>query len=540
MNTGTLNFRWSVALAAGFVAAGVRRAVISPGSRSTPLALALLRQPGLTCHVAVDERSAAFFALGLARADGIPPLVLATSGTAVANWLPAVAEASAGAVPILFVSADRPPELHGCGANQTIPQAGMFSPYVRASHVLEAPAGDFDARFASALAARAFDQACWPLPGPVHLNQPFREPLVPPAGESTLVSPTDSRPLVAVSRPLPSIDPELVADIAARISGGRGAIVCGEMRPDAAFAERVSALAAQLDCPILAEPLSGLRFGSHDRSRLVVRYNRWPENAAAREVTRPDWVLRFGSWPVTRRLQDCVSAAGMHILIDPLPRWSDPSHGLACLLRADPAAACAALLDARPVASPAGWQALWSELEAKTARDDEAQHWVPALLSILPPAQAVFVGNSLPIRQLDSFSGSAGKPLRFFGNRGASGIDGNVSTALGIAAVSGSVVAIIGDLTCQHDIGGLALARGLDAVIVVVNNGGGRIFEHLPQAALPEFDQGWRTPQYIDFAAAARTFGVAYARCNAAGDLGVAVQAALHAGGPHLVELIET
>jgi 2-succinyl-5-enolpyruvyl-6-hydroxy-3-cyclohexene-1-carboxylate synthase len=454
--------------------------------------------------------------------------------------LPAIAEAGASAVPILFVSADRPPELHGCGANQTLPQAGMFAPYVRASHTLEAPALNFDAHYPAALAARAFDQACWPLPGPVHLNQPFREPLVPLAEPSVALSPADIPPPVAVNRPSPSIAPQLVADIAARMSGGRGSIVCGELRPDPVFAERVTALAAQLDCPILAEPLSGLRFGSHDRSRVAVHYNRWLEDPAAREATRPDWVLRFGTWPVTRRLQDYVAAAGMQILIDPLPRWNDPSHHLACLMRADPAAACAALLDARPVAGPADWRAEYSKQEASAASADDPQHWLPALLSILPPGQAVFVGNSLPIRQLDSFSGTAAEPLRFFANRGASGIDGNVSTALGIASIAGSVLALVGDLTCQHDIGGLALARSFNAVIVVVNNGGGRIFDHLPQAVLPELEQGWRTPQHIDFSAAAYTFGVAYARCSAARELCVAVHAALKAGGPHLVELIET
>jgi 2-succinyl-5-enolpyruvyl-6-hydroxy-3-cyclohexene-1-carboxylate synthase len=271
-----------------------------------------------------------------------------------------------------------------------------------------------------------------------------------------------------------------------------------------------------------------------------VRYNRWLDDPTARVATRPDWILRFGSWPVTRRLQDYVSAAAMQILIDPLARWNDPSHGLACLLRAGPADACAALADARLMPAPVDWRVIFNGLEADAARADRTQHWLPVLLSVLPPNQAVFIGNSLPIRQLDSFSGSAAVPLRFFANRGASGIDGNVSTALGIAAVGGSVVAIIGDLTCQHDIGGLALARGLNAVIVVVNNGGGRIFDHLPQAVLPEFEQGWRTPQHIDFAAAARTFDIAYARCSAAGDVGVAVQAALQAGGPHVVEVIET
>ncbi len=179
IDTGTLNFLWSQALVAGFVAAGCKHAVLSPGSRSTPLALAMLRQPGLDCHVAVDERCAAFFALGIAKATRRPVLLLATSGTAPANWLPAVIEASQAAVPLILLSADRPPELQACGANQTIDQRGLFGPHVRASHLLGTPTEGFDPGYLQRLAAQVCEQASWPHPGPVHVNQPFREPLVP-------------------------------------------------------------------------------------------------------------------------------------------------------------------------------------------------------------------------------------------------------------------------------------------------------------------------------------------------------------------------
>ncbi len=179
IDTGTLNFLWSQALVAGFVAAGCEHAVLSPGSRSTPLALAMLRQPGLHCSVAVNERSAAFFALGIAKASRRPVMLLATSGTAPANWLPAVIEASQSAVPLILISADRPPELQGCGANQTIDQIGLFGSHVRGSHPLGAPHPDFDPAWLHRLAARVVEQASWPHPGPVHVNQPFREPLLP-------------------------------------------------------------------------------------------------------------------------------------------------------------------------------------------------------------------------------------------------------------------------------------------------------------------------------------------------------------------------
>lgn len=533
-DTAALNFLWSQTLVAGLHAAGVRDVVISPGSRSTPLALALLRQEGLACHVAVDERTAAYFALGLARASGWPAILLATSGTAPANWLPAVVEASSAGVPMLLVSADRPPELHGCGANQTIEQAALFAPYVRASHAPGTPAAGFDPAWLHRLAARAVEQAVWPYPGPVHVNQPFCEPLVPVGG----VPPCASFPALRLDRPRLLPDDDAVGDLAGQLSGRRGVIVCGEQPAAPGFADAVTALAARLDSPILAEPLSNLRFGAHDRSRILARYNLWLGDVLAVGEERPDWVLRFGAWPVTRHLQDYAAAAGEQIIVDPWPRWSDPAHRVTRILRADPTPLCQALLARELLPAPAMWSAHFA------ARDSGAEcaasgHYIASIMDALPDGQAVFVGNSLAIRQMDSFSGSGSKGLRLFANRGASGIDGNVSTALGVAAVAGSVVAVIGDLTCQHDIGGLALARGLNAVIVVVNNGGGRIFDHLPQSALPEFERGWLTPQQIDFAAAARSFGIAHNRCSEAGELRVAVCAALQAGGPHLVEFIE-
>jgi 2-succinyl-5-enolpyruvyl-6-hydroxy-3-cyclohexene-1-carboxylate synthase len=530
-DTATLNFLWSQALVAGLHAAGVRDAVISPGSRSTPLALALLRQDGFTCHVAVDERAAAFFALGLARASGQPAVLLATSGTAPANWLPAVVEASLAGVPMLLFSADRPPELHGCGANQTVEQAAMFAPYVRASHAPGAPAAGFDPAWLHRLAARAVEQATWPHPGPVHVNQPFREPLVPSGAEL----PRPSLAPIVVDRPRLLPDDDAVGDLARCLSGRRGVIVCGEQPFAAAFPGAVAALAARLDSPILAEPLSNLRFGAHDRSRLLVRYNLWLGDIPAVGEDRPEWVLRFGAWPVTRNLQDYVAAVAEHIVVDPWPRWSDPAHRVTRMLRADPASLCLALLAQHPAPAPSAWRARLAVRELG-AQEAATGRYIGRLIDVLPDGHAVFVGNSLAIRQLDSYAGTGGKTLRFFGNRGASGIDGNVSTALGISAAAGPLVALIGDLTLQHDLGGLALAGGLDAVIVAVNNGGGGIFDHLPQSALPEFVCGWRTPQDIDFAAAANTFGLRFAACDTPAGLAAVVGAAIVRGGPHLVE----
>ncbi|MDP2883238.1 MAG: 2-succinyl-5-enolpyruvyl-6-hydroxy-3-cyclohexene-1-carboxylic-acid synthase [Azonexus sp.] len=532
-DTGTLNFSWSQAMVAGFVAAGTTDAVISPGSRSTPLALAMLRQPRLRCHVAVDERSAAFFALGIAKASRRPVLVLATSGTAPANWLPAVIEASQSGVPLLLISADRPPELQGCGANQTVDQIGLFGSHVRASHALGTPDNGFDPAYLHRFAARAYEQATWPHPGLVHINQPFRESLLPLADTAEAEIPDSIR----VAHPTLQPAPEDIRDFAIRISGRPGVIVCGEMPALREDGKAIAALAKRLNAPILAEPLSGLRYGDHDRSRLCVRYNHWLSNQAFSEQHQPEWVLRFGTFPLTRNLQNYVGGIRqIHAVVEPWPRWSDPAHRLTHLFRAEPADVCTALLAESLVAAPGGWRQDFAEQEVIAAERPDAGH-IAAMLEEIQHATPFFIGNSLAIRQLDSLSGSGEKAIHFYGNRGANGIDGNISTAMGIAAVHGNVVALLGDLTTQHDLGGLALAQGRNAVIVVVNNAGGGIFDHLPQRELPEFVQGWRTPQQISFEHAALTFGLGFGRADSIDDFRKTLRAALAAGGPHLIEL---
>ncbi|WP_371325412.1 2-succinyl-5-enolpyruvyl-6-hydroxy-3-cyclohexene-1-carboxylic-acid synthase [Dechloromonas sp. ZY10] len=578
MDIGTLNYLSAQALIAGFVAAGIDEAVISPGSRSTPLTLALLRTPGIRCTLAIDERSAAFFALGLGKASRRPALLVATSGTAPANWLPAVIEASQADIPLLLLSADRPPEIQGWGANQTVAQSALFSDFVRARHALPAPRLALDQAFSPEglwrVAARAVEESSWPQAGPVHLNLPFHEPLIP-AGATPAWLPA---PVLSLSQPPALPQTEAIRRLATQISGRPGAIVCGEL-PARSAAEKnalfaaLTVLAARLGCPLLLEPLSGLRFGRHWQTpaaagaRTCVRYADWlkqPQVQAALDATPPEWVLRIGPWPVTRPLQNFVASARWQALIDPAPAWRDPQQRLDLLLHASPLAACEALLqqDLQP-ATPA-WSAAFAAWEAAAAAEVEteptavppslhpasaaatldnrpgsgrcAARRIAAILAGVPDDTACFIGNSLAIRELDSHSGCGPAALDFFGNRGASGIDGNISSAAGIAAIRGRALALLGDLTTQHDLGGLALAQGRNLVIVTVNNGGGGIFDYLPQASLPEFVAGWRTPQQIDFAAAAATFGLAYRRIETPQALTTAIREAFATGGPHLLE----
>ncbi len=540
---GSLNLQWSQALVAGFAAAGVSHAVLSPGSRSTPLALACLRHGDLASEVIVDERCAAFFALGIAKAARRPVLLLATSGSAPANWLPAVVEADRAGVPLILLSADRPPELHDCGANQTVPQAAMFAPYVRGTHALAAPGPETPTAWLHRLAAQVVEQATWPLAGPVHLNQPFREPLLPLA-EAEAPPPAPEAAPLRINRPEPRVSADTLAVLATRLSGRPGAIICGEGDYPPAFAAAVAGLAERLACPILAEPLANLRHGPHDRRRILCHYDGWLRDALFVAGHRPEWVLRFGAFPVTRSLQGfAAGASDLTVLVDPQPRWNDPANTVTDLLRAAPLAVCEGLLEQNLAPAPADWFAAFAAAEARARKAQSALpdhcegRLIPTLLAALPEDCPVFVGNSMVIRDLDAFAGGGDRPLRFHGNRGASGIDGNVSTALGIAAAQGRVVALLGDLACQHDLGGLAAARGRQAVFVVFNNGGGSIFEHLPQAGLPEFERGWLTPQHIDFAAAAATFGLAYALAADSRSLLAALPAAMAANGPTVIEL---
>lgn len=537
------NLRWAMALVNGLAAAGVGHAVISPGSRSTPLALACLRHPHLRTWIQVDERSAGFFALGLSKAHRRPVVLICTSGSAPANWFPAVIEANHGLIPLILLTADRPPELRDCGANQAIDQVKLFGDQVRASH--ELPLAETTAATLQNLgwlATRAVDQSRWPLPGPVHINVPLREPLVPsgalPEYEVAAMPKTVGYPAM-----LPPSDE--IARWATELSGRPGLIVCGEGEYRDGFPTVLAQLAEQLTCPVLADPLSNLRFGAHDRSRIFSRYDAFLRRPSFTEIHRPEWVLRFGAMPVSRQLQNTLAACtgARHFLVEAHGRWPDPLHLTTRLLRADADAVCAALVAARPLPAPVAWledfaaeERCVAELAPAFAKPIEAEV-VESLLHQLAGG-CLFSGNSMAIRDLDSFAAGGEALLRIVGNRGASGIDGNVSTALGLCAALGKpVVALLGDLAFYHDMNGLLAARGMNITFVVLNNGGGGIFSYLPQAGLEDFERAWLTPTELDFSHAARMYGLEYQKVECGEDFDAALAAALEHDGPDLIEV---
>lgn len=544
--TGTdvaaLNLRWSLTLVDGLAAAGVRHAVISPGSRSTPLVLACDRHPAIRPWVVVDERSAAFFALGLAKSTRQPVAVIGTSGSAPANWFPAVIEANYGAVPLVLISADRPAELRECGANQTIDQARLFGEQVRFFFDLGC-AEDHPAAFRQLAlrAAQAVDKSRWPLAGPVHLNVPLREPLVPRETVDFSFSEAGAR----VAYPLLTLSEQEAVRLSSDLSGKPGLIVCGNGNYPAGFPDAVAAFARAAGCPVLADPLSGLRFGEHDLIRVLARYDAFLRNPRCRTRQRPAWVLRFGAMPVSKSLQNYLAAQGeaRHILVEAGGRWPDPLHLANELLRADEVSVCAALTRAWTAAAPEEWLAEFIAQEQaagqtlETVAPPTERGVVQAMLRHLSAGATLFSGNSMPIREVDAFSATGAKALAIVANRGASGIDGNVSTLLGLAAgATGPVAGLLGDLTLAHDLGGLQLARGLDVILVVLNNGGGGIFSYLPQAGLENFERYWLTPPGLDFEQAARLYGWAFQRTDAE-SFEDAFKQALAGKGARLIEV---
>ena len=526
---GDLSFQRAVALFDGLAASGLEAVVVSPGSRSTPLALAAARCAGLTLHVIADERSAAFFALGLARASGRPPALIATSGSAPAHWLPAAIEASEDAQPLLLISADRPAELLDCGANQATEQGRLVAAHARDVFALPADATPGHARDVGRRAAAA---CLWPRRGPVHINAAFREPLV----ATDLASYAAWSPGAAASMHLPGkVTPDLgvLAATAARLGGRRGAILAGRLPPGDPAAHAVVSLARALDCAVIADPLSGLRAGHDPAARILCAADKVLRDA---DAPTPDWLIRVGAPPVSRYVEQWATRCPDTLLLAATPAWADPQRTARTVLLGDPAASLSVLAAAvsRAGLRAAAWDALdrceaaaLQSLAVLPAPPAEAA-LVRAIAAAAPADTPVFVANSLVVRDFDSFLPLRAAPLALYANRGVSGIDGNLSTAAGmVTAANRPGIAVLGDLALFHDLNALSLCRDRPLVLVVVNNGGGAIFGQLPQAELPEFEALWLTPPALDLGQAAALFGLAHVRLDATSALAPAIAKAL-------------
>jgi 2-succinyl-5-enolpyruvyl-6-hydroxy-3-cyclohexene-1-carboxylate synthase len=569
-----------------WVRAGVQHAVVCPGSRSTPLALAVADRDELTVHVQQDERSGGYLALGIGLATGRPAIVVTTSGTAAAELHPAVVEAHQAGVPLLACTADRPPELQDVGGPQVIDQTHLFG---RAVRWFTDP-GVADARVADRwrpLAARAYAEATGSWPGPVHLNLPFREPLVgepgplPPAraigpwtrlvnsaateeAVDTSVPQLRQRPADATSSRAMSVageGPRLSARpasgqlSAAGLAGRRGVIVAGEGGGDG---ETVHRLAEALGWPVLAEPRAS---AWRPAPTLVPHLDAVLRSPRAAEALRPEVIVRLGPPPASRVVNEWLAASGADEIVVGGQAWSDPAGTAGVVVRGrtdDVIAAWLATLDAEPLPRPQGWLTAWQTAATAATRaldrsfgadsaDSATDVGVAGvteprvardLVAALPDGVWLVVSSSMPIRDVERYA-TPRDGVRIVANRGANGIDGVVSTAVGVAVGTGGPTAVLlGDVAFLHDSNGLlgAASRDIDLVCVVVDNDGGGIFSFLPQArTLPtdRFERLFGTPHGLDLPTLAAAYGV---EAHAVGvDLASQVRVAFEKGGIHVL-----
>lgn len=586
--------------------AGVRHVVICPGSRSTPLALVFAAQTAVRVWMHIDERSAAFFALGLAKLSHQTVALVCTSGTAAANFFPAIVEAKLSHIPLLVLTADRPQELRENGAPQSIDQNRLYGTHVKWFVEAALPEASNEAmRYIRTLADRTTALTQANPAGPVHLNFPFREPLTPDPIIGQAMPPetqrdpitwygrSDNQPYITVHElhPMavsqaPYISSE-VEQLSARLHDiRRGLIVVGPHN-DATLIQPLLALARTLGYPILADPLSQLRCGDHDHTHILSSYDAFLRLDSFMQRAQPELILRFGAMPTAKPVLLYMKryAACPQIVIDGQSGWEEPTQLASTLIHTDPTALCVQLkkildengvgtdvsrprADALPTESvPTSfatnineqWLSFWQQADAVTrATLHSTIEAMPALFegrvftelaALLPEQATLYVGNSMPVRDLDTFFWGSKRAIHVLGNRGANGIDGVVSSALGASAAianapegqTGPTVLVIGDLSFFHDLNGLLAARlhRLDMTIVLINNDGGGIFSFLPQASHPaHFEQLFGTPTGLDFRPVVQMYGGHFQRVENWQAFREAITYSTTRGGLHVVELV--
>ncbi len=532
------NALWCSVLAETLVRRGVAQAVISPGSRSTPLTMALVQNEGIEAIPVLDERSAAFFALGLAKQAGRPVVLVCTSGTAGANYFPAVIEAQESGVPLIVITADRPPEMRDCASGQTIDQQKLFGGFVRFYHELAVPeASGAMLRYLRQTVAHAVERAMSAAAGgPVHLNAPFRDPL-PPIADATAKG-LAGEDWVKFFAHLDAKAPVVKQTVAWSTQATRGVIVAGPGMD----AESVRTLAKETGWPVLADVLSPVR---HKAGEVVAAYDVILRNEGLARALTPEVVLCLGGWPTSKVLRSWVEASGAEVwLVADGETNRDALHGRTRVIRAG--------IEALSVDAPAvdtAYAQAWREAERKAAKAlveglkaEEAlvEPQVTATLAAqLQERTPLFVANSMPVRDLEYFWPANARGVKVFFSRGANGIDGTLSTALGVAHGNTPTVLLTGDLALLHDTNGFLSVPQLrgSLTIVLVNNGGGGIFNHLPVAQFnPPFEKYWATPQSVDFAKLCAAYGVEHVAVNDVARLSALV-ANLPASGVRVLEV---
>lgn len=559
--TAAVQTVWAELIAATLADAGVRMCVVSPGSRSTPLVLALAADGRLELPTIIDERAAAFFALGAARATGEPVALVCTSGSAAAHYLPAFVEASLAGVPLVALTADRPPELQQCGASQTIDQIGLYGSFVRGAFDLGAPVGTPIAlRALRRKLVQAVTLARGPHPGPVHVEVPLRKPLEPalPATDEERIA---ARVVAELRRtPIASVPPRLVADdaaldaLAAAIAAEpRGVIVAGALPASFARArDAVFALAARAGYPVLAEAGSQLRFAPRGGAICVDHFDLLLASPTLGGAPAPKLVIQLGAEPVAAgwaAAQPLIAGASRYVLAD--GDWHDADSSARAVIVGDVASSLAALAERIALCGSYDHAEAWRLADTRAtnalgrALASHPRSEVAAMQSVVeavPEGAVLQLGNSLPIRIVDHVRG--GGPARtVLTQRGAAGIDGLIASAAGATRAGQPVVVVLGDVSFAHDLGGLLATRhaATPLAIVVVDNGGGRIFTGLPVArvaggnAAAVFEQHFLTAPGLDPIAIATALGIRAVAATSPSALSATLATALAAPGVTLI-----
>ena len=564
MSSAEATTRWARAFVDELARCGVEEVVVAPGSRSTPLVLAFAADGRFRTRVHLDERSAGFFALGVGRASAMPAALVTTSGTATANLYPAVMEAFQAEVPLLVLTADRPHRHRDADANQAVDQLRLYGAFTRAFFDAAPPALDGPGlRHLRGVAARAVLTAREAPAGPVHVNFPFDKPLEPGASSHEGDAFEAAHPVAAAGRP--GGEAFVRTSPARRALGDedrrrlheyleastRGVVVAGPSADPARSGAAARSLSARTGFPLLADPLSGARFGDPDGARVVDGYDLFLRDGRVRDRLTPDLVLRVGASPTSASLQGWLEhhSGVRHVVVDGGGRWKDHGALATDYIRADAADTLLALAGgANPSKVEGGWVAAWATASA-AARDtlgrvgaghDYEGRILADVVAAMPSGAGLFVSSSMPVRDLDAFGLSRPEALSVWGNRGVSGIDGIVSSAFGVSAASGApTVCVLGDVAFFHDLNGLLWSRESDApvVFVLVDNDGGGIFHMLPvRDHEPHFSRFFATPHGLDFRHAASLHGIPF-RDVGAEEVGTAVGSALRSGGSHILRV---
>ena len=561
LSAPNLNQLWANLLVEELVRNGVDYFCLAPGSRCAPLTTAIASSPRAKTVLHYDERGVAFHALGYGRATGRPAVVVTTSGTAVANVLPAVVEASEDQVPMIVLTADRPPELHDAGANQTIEQVMIFGPYLRWENNLPCPTTEIKPETVLTAVDQALYRSRSSPHGPVHLNCMFREPLAPvSSGEDygTYLSSLarwqkSGKPYTICTPSMQAAHEESLNDLVTTLnSATRGLLIVGALR-DKTETEAVRRLSDKLGWPVLPDITSGLRLGANS-THTIVHYDQILAAGKFLSAHLPDVVLHLGGRLTSKRLLEYIegSRPNEYIVIDDHPFRYDPSHLATAKIESAIDSFCDALCSRLNSRKSSPWLQDWQR--ASRLVDEALKNFAAKSSGLSEPLVArlisqeigaqcgLFLGSSMPVRDMNIFGATDGPQVRVAANRGASGIDGTVASATGFArGLNHPVTLLIGDLALLHDLNSLSLVRSLDLpmTIVAVNNNGGGIFSFLPIAQFEDiFDRYFGTPHNLDFEGAARMFGLGHARPSSKSAFVEAYKAAAKKQKSTLIEVV--